>query len=112
MGREAREEVAHKLPELISKITDLLNSDEVFRIRTIRNEALAHSLALSAIQPTYDDIGIVFRKSSVLVSLASHLVCGRPWDPEDFDRVPWSYAKEFWDVVEHGLQTMRDKNLI
>lgn len=112
MATDARDEVAAKLPTLISDIGTLLKSGEAHRIRVLRNEALAHALEPSNLLPTYEDIAFVFRHASELIAVASHLICGRPWDVDSFNEVPATYAKEFWDVVEHGLESMRAKKLI
>lgn len=112
MALSARDEVASRLKIFISEVGTLIRSEEVVRIRKLRNEALAHALTLSSIFPTYEDIEAVFRAVSEFVATANLLVRGRHFDAGSFDKVSLTYAEEFWDVFEHGAKDMKTKRLI
>lgn len=111
MAAGEHQRVKQKLPELITGIGTLLKSDEVKRIRALRNEALAHALSFVSIEPTFEDIRIVYRQATQLISLASYAVSGLSTDEVDRDRIARMRAREFWDAFVQGISMMKAKGL-
>ena len=91
---------ARQISDLIDQFT---GSEELKRIRALRNEALAHRLTVRTVRPTFNDIGVAFKSAHEIISRSSTLILGNNWNPNDFFDVQLSYANEFWDALERGL---------
>ncbi len=92
-----------QLPLVHSRICKFLDSQQIARIRALRDEAVAHRLRISTIRPTFNDIGWAFDEAHSICSAVSLLARGTSWDPEDFIRLPLNSADAFWDAFERGL---------
>lgn len=101
---ENKKLVEAQLPSLIKRISNFCSSDSIKRIRSLRDNAIAHSLSEESFtKPIVSDVESSFEDFGSILRTASLVVCGSDFDPESDFKVYRNCAEEFFDILTCGL---------
>jgi hypothetical protein len=100
LAEGAAAKVAEEWDLFHSKFEALLASDELKRVRKLRDSELAHSLGKSIQLPIISDLKHVLVQLAEIVSSASFAIEGLEWDIADYVESRSEHARRFWDSFE------------